>query len=47
MLQVARDHGAVTYVQALELPANADARDTFVAGRAAEVVPGLLQRITE
>jgi len=47
MLQVARDRGAKTYVQALELPANADARDTFAAGRAAEVVPGLLQRITE
>ena len=47
MLQTARDLGAKTYVQALELPANADARDTFAAGRAAEVVPDLLQRIME
>lgn len=47
MLQVARDCGAETFVQALELPVNADARDTFLAGRAAEVVPDLLKRITE
>jgi len=47
MLQIARDRGAETYVQALELPANADTQDTFVAGRAAELVPGLLQRILE
>lgn len=47
MLQTARDLGAKTYVQALELPANADAHDTFAAGRAAEVVPDLVQRIME
>jgi NAD-dependent deacetylase len=47
MLQIARDRGAKTYVQALELPANADGRDTFAAGRAAKVVPDLLQRIVE
>jgi NAD-dependent deacetylase len=46
MLQAARQRGAETFVQALELPANADARDTFVAGRAAAVVPDLLLRIT-
>ena len=46
MLQVARQRGAETFVQALVLPANADSRDTFVAGRAAEVVPDLLLRIT-
>jgi NAD-dependent deacetylase len=46
MLQVARQRGAETFVQALELPANADTRDTFLAGRAAAVVPDLLLRIT-
>lgn len=45
MLQIARGHGAKTFVQALELPANAETQDTFVAGRAAEVVPDLLRRI--
>lgn len=47
MLQIARDRGAKTYVQALELPSNADSRDHFTAGRAAQVVPELLARITE
>lgn len=47
MLQIARERGATTFVQALELPANADASDTFVAGRAAEAVPPLLQRILD
>ena len=45
MLQIARDRGARTYVQALELPTNADNSDEFVAGRAAEVVPSMLERI--
>jgi NAD-dependent deacetylase len=45
MLQTARDKGAATFVQALELPANADVRDNFVDGRAAEVVPELLNQI--
>lgn len=47
MLQIARERGAKTYVQALELPSNADARDSFIAGRAAQVVPELLTSITE
>lgn len=47
MLQIARERGAKTYVQALELPSNADARDSFTAGRAAQVVPELLTHITQ
>lgn len=47
MLQIARERGAKTYVQALELPSNADARDSFTAGRAAQIVPELLSSITE
>jgi NAD-dependent deacetylase len=47
MLQIARERGAQTYVQALELPSNADARDSFSAGRAAQIVPELLTSITE
>jgi hypothetical protein len=47
MLQIARERGAKTYVQALELPSNADARDAFTAGRAAQIVPELLTSITE
>lgn len=47
MLQIARERGAKTYVQALELPSNADARDSFTAGRAAQVVPALLTQITQ
>lgn len=47
MLQIARERGARTYVQALELPANADERDVFTAGRAAEVVPGLLANLLD
>jgi len=46
-LQIARERGAKTYVQALELPSNADARDAFTAGRAAQIVPELLTSITE
>lgn len=45
MLHAARSRGARTWVQALEVPANAEREDTFVAGRAAEVVPGMMQRI--
>jgi len=41
----ARSVGATTWVQALEEPENRDPRDTFVAGRSAEVLPGLLQRL--
>jgi len=47
MLQIARERGAETFVQALELPANADSSDTFIEGRAAVAVPPLLQRILE
>ncbi|MFK7741450.1 MAG: NAD-dependent deacylase [Planctomycetota bacterium] len=47
MLHTARELGARTWVQALELPSNADPRDTFVAGRAAECVPNMLARILE
>ncbi len=47
MLQIARSRGARTYVQALEPPHNLDPRDEFVAGRAAEVVPGLLARLAD
>ncbi|MCK5942157.1 MAG: NAD-dependent deacylase [Planctomycetes bacterium] len=47
MLHVARANGARTWVQALEVPDNADPSDTFVSGRAAEVVPDMLQRIVE
>ena len=42
-LHVARAVGAATWVQALEEPENRDPRDVFVAGRAAEVLPGLLE----
>ncbi len=41
-LQEARRAGARTWIQALEAPSNLDPRDTFVPGRAAEVLPGLL-----
>ncbi len=45
MLQVARANGATTWVQSLEEPHNLHFADQFVAGRAAEVVPGMLDRI--
>ena len=44
-LHVARAVGAATWVQALEEPENSDPRDTFVAGRAARVLPGLLESL--
>lgn len=47
MLHAARSAGARTWVQALEVPANAETEDTFVEGRAAEVVPAMMQRIVE
>lgn len=47
LLHAARSAGARTWVQALEVPANAEAADTYVQGRAAEVVPALMQRILE
>ena len=45
MLHAARSGGAKTWVQALEVPANAETEDTFVEGRAAEVVPALMEQI--
>ena len=47
LLHAARSAGARTWVQALEVPANAEAEDTYVEGRAAEVVPALMQRVLE
>ena len=44
-LSAARDWGAAIWVQALERPANAQRDDRFVAGRAAEVLPGLLAEL--
>ncbi len=45
MLQQARSHGAVTWVQALEAPDNLDGGDRWHEGRAADVVPGMLTDI--
>ena len=47
MLQQARGNGAVTWVQALESPSNLDARDRYRQGRAAVVVPALLQELAQ
>ena len=47
MLHAARSRGARTWVQALEVPANAETDDTFVEGRAAHVVPALMQTVLE
>jgi len=44
-LQLAREQGARTWVQALEPPDNAHVADEFVPGRAAEVLPALLERL--
>jgi len=44
-LQLARECGARTWVQALERPENAHRADTFVAGRASEVLPALLAEL--
>jgi NAD-dependent deacetylase len=38
-LAEARAHGAETWVNSLDEPANLDPRDRFLPGRAAEVVP--------
>ncbi len=45
LLQAARSSGARTYVQALERPENAHPADEFAAGRSAEVLPPLLERL--
>ena len=47
LLHAARSAGAETWVQALEVPANAEAADSYLKGRAAEVVPELMQSILE
>jgi NAD-dependent deacetylase len=44
-LEVARAMGASTWVQALERPANSHPEDRFRAGRAAQVLPGLLEEL--
>lgn len=44
-LDVARARGAVTIVQSLDEPANVHPTDRFVPGRAAEVVPGLVEEL--
>ncbi len=46
-LAFARERGARTVVQALERPENLHAADEFVAGRAAEVLPGWVERLLE
>ena len=46
-LHEARAGGAATWIQALEEPENLERRDTFVRGRAAEVLPGLLAGVAE
>jgi len=45
LLELARNQGARTVVSSLEPPENAEPRDRFVAGRAAEVVPDLLANL--
>jgi NAD-dependent deacetylase len=45
LLDLARKRGAATIVQALEAPENLAPRDDFRAGRAAEVVPGLVEEL--
>jgi NAD-dependent deacetylase len=47
MLQQARRQGAVTWVQALEAPQNLQPGDRFRPGRAAVVVPTLLQELAD
>lgn len=44
-LDLARRRGAATIVQALEEPENLAPQDEFRAGRAAEVVPGLVEEL--
>ena len=44
-LELARAHGARTWVAALEEPANLASGDVFVGGRAAESLPPLLESL--
>jgi NAD-dependent deacetylase len=46
-LSAARAAGATTLVNSLEEPANLHALDTFVAGRAKDVVPALVDRLLD
>lgn len=45
LLDIARRRGAATIVQALEAPENMAPQDDFRAGRAAEIVPGLVEEL--
>jgi NAD-dependent deacetylase len=45
LLAAARNRGAKTYVQSLDEPENLHPRDVFRPGRAAEVVPALLEEL--
>ena len=45
MLQQARARGAVTWVQSLDAPDNLDGRDRYRQGRAAVVVPAMLDEL--
>jgi NAD-dependent deacetylase len=47
LLSLAREHGARTIVNALEPPENLGAGDEFLPGRAAEVVPALVERLLQ
>jgi NAD-dependent deacetylase len=47
LLEAARTFGARTWVASLDAPQNLHPRDAFVPGRAAEVVPGLLERLAD
>jgi NAD-dependent deacetylase len=43
LLAVARESGAETFVNSLDEPGNLDPRDRFLPGRAAEVIPELVE----
>jgi NAD-dependent deacetylase len=45
LLELARARGVPTWVQALDPPENAHPDDVYVPGRAAEVLPGLLEAL--
>ena len=46
-LSAARGHGARTIVNSLDEPSNIDPRDRFVPGRAATVVPQLVEELID
>jgi len=45
LLQLAREGGAETFVNSLDEPENLTGEDEFVPGRAADVLPGLCERL--